>query len=187
MIARQRGPGYGGKPMKHSAIFLLLAAMILVTVATGCASTQIQLPGQSPAAEPEATEIAPNPNLSPREVVQIQVEALQHNDPADTGIEITFRFASPENRQFTGPLAHFKRLVKNPVYRPMLNHKLAEYEPIVIAGDTATQRVTIVQPNGQATVYLFSLSKQHSSSCDGCWMTDSVSVVPTKKQNLNQI
>lgn len=151
---------------------------------TGC-SLNLTAP-ENAEEEPEALheELQPNPNLSPEEVVKIQVEALKHNDEEDRGIEITFRFASPANRQATGPLPRFIRMVKNPAYKPMLNHKLAEYDPIEISGNTATQRVTIIDSNGNATVYLFTLSKQVDAACEGCWMTDSVTVVPVKEQQL---
>ena len=129
-------------------------------------------------------QLQPNPDLSPEEVVRIQVEALKNNDNQDHGIEITFRFASPANKHVTGPITRFKRMVKNPAYSPMLNHKSAEYAPIEISGDEASQRVTIIESNGKATVYLFTLSKQTDPSCQGCWMTDSVTLVPVKRQDL---
>ncbi|GAB4422718.1 MAG: hypothetical protein Kow0031_00710 [Anaerolineae bacterium] len=163
--------------------------MLLVS---GCAPMSLELPatGQSAAAEDETVpfpELQPGPELSPAEVVKIQVEALQQNDDEDNGIEVTFRFASPANKQATGPLFRFKEMVKNPTYRAMLNHKLAEYEAVVVDGDSATQRVTIIRQNGEATVFLFSLSRQTLPDCDGCWMTDSVSLVPTRKQQLQGI
>jgi hypothetical protein len=132
-------------------------------------------------------KIRPNPDLSPEEVVKIQVEALRNNDELDKGIEITFRFASPANKEMTGPLNRFVRLVKNPSYRPMLNHRTAEYAPIKISGDTATQRVTITGADGKASVYVFELSKQDLPDCQGCWMTDSVILVPTRQQELKEI
>ena len=66
----------------------------------------------------------------------------------------------------------------------MLNHKTAEYGPLEISDDTATQRVTIIDPNGKAFVYLFKLSKQTAGPCPDCWMTDSVIAVPTRQQRL---
>ena len=164
--------------------------ILLVFLLMGCSPTVVQLPGASGLAADEEViqpELMPSPELSPQDVVKIQVEALKNNDREDTGIEITFRFASPANKQVTGPLSRFKQMVRDPAYRPMLNHKLAEFEPITISGDTATQRVTIIERNGQAAVYLFSLSRQDLSTCQGCWMTDSVLFVPTRKQGLKQI
>lgn len=161
-------------------------------ILSGCNAASLGLPGTgdgAPAANDEMAfpELQPSSELSPEDVVKIQVEALQQNDDADSGIEVTFRFASPANKQVTGPLFRFKELVKNPVYRAMLNHKSADYGKMEFNGDTATQRVTIIESNGEATVYLFTLSRQNLAECPGCWMTDSVTVVPTRKQDLQGI
>ena len=176
-----------------NAIFFtpVFVTLVLIAALAACAPLSLELTDQLD--EPAATSteaspsLQPDPELTPGEVVQIQVEALQNNDDTDTGIEITFRFASPSNKQATGPLFRFAQLVKNPVYRPMLNHKLAEYGPLKQSGDTATQRVTIVEQDGSATVYLFSLSRQNEPPCQGCWLTDSVTVVPTRSQDLKGI
>lgn len=164
---------------------VLLAIWVLLLV--GCSPAAVQLPGAAEDNQEPFADLMPAPDLSPSEVVRIQVEALKNNDSKDTGIEVTFRFASPANKQVTGPLSHFKQMVKNPAYRPMLNHKLAEFGTMRISGDTATQRVTIIEPNGQAAVYLFTLSKQDMPNCHGCWMTDSVVNIPTHKQGLKEI
>ena len=123
----------------------------------------------------------PNVELSPEQVVKIQLEALQNNDETNEGIKIAFNFASPDNKRYTGPLNKFIRMVKNPLYRPMLNFKAAEYDPIEISGDTAIQRVVLIDANGQANVYIFSLSKQTDGPCQGCWLTDSVTVEPVRQ------
>ena len=118
----------------------------------------------------------PNPNLSPAEVVRIQIGALARNDipHENAGIEIAFRFASPQNKLVTGPLPRFIQLVSNPVYRPMLNHRQAKYGPLQIEGANATQPVVLTTKDGQRVGYLFRLSQQDSGTCDGCWMTDGV-------------
>ncbi len=157
---------------------------------TGCSVEMEQMLGDVVPAEvetPAQNGPEPNPDLLPEEVVKIQVKALQNNDEEDTGIKTTFKFASPQNKQVTGPLMRFRELVKNKAYRPLLNHKAAEYDPIQLDGDTATQRVTITDKNGQATVYLFTLSKQKNPPCEGCWMTDSVIMIPTRSQDLKGI
>ena len=175
--------------INFGSAFVVLLVAIGLAACGGPTSFEIADQPDSPsAASDEAvSSLQPAPELSPEDVVRIQVEALRNNDDADTGIEITFRFASPSNKQATGPLFRFTQLVKNPVYRPMLNHKLAEYGSLEQSGDTATQRVTIVEQDGSATVYLFSLSRQDDPSCQGCWMTDSVTVVPTRSQDLKGI
>ena len=176
--------------MSKSNFLYSLVGLLVMLGLGACAPFMVQSPQiqkDTLIEGPALAQFEPKADLSPEQVVKIQVEALQNNDDMDRGIEITFKFASPANKQLTGPLYRFKQLVKNPLYRPMLNHKLAEYAPIQVSGDVATQRVTIIERNGQATVYLFSLSKQNTPGCEGCWMTDSVSVVPTRKQDLEGI
>ena len=58
-----------------------------------------------------ADMIKPDPSISPKEVISIQLIALQNNDLPfnDAGIEQTWEFAHPDNRAFTGPLDNFIR------------------------------------------------------------------------------
>ena len=122
----------------------------------------------------------PNPKLSPEEVVSIVLQALQHNDTPtkNSGIAITFGFASPANRAITGPLDRFIELVNNPLYKPMLNHRHAERGSIRVAGDMARQRVTLFDAEGRRAIYIFTLSKQQEEPYKDCWMTDGVERVP---------
>lgn len=120
--------------------------------------------------------LQPTPELSPAEVVRIQIEALGEADVpyANAGIEVAFRFASPANKSTTGPLKRFIQLVRNPVYRPMLNHRHAEYGEIHLEGNRAVQLVILTGRDGGRTTYFFSLSKQKSGRYASCWMTDAV-------------
>ncbi len=128
------------------------------------------------ARQDERRSLQPTPDLSPADVVRVQVEALGHNDipHENAGIEIAFRFASPANKITTGPLERFIQLVRNPVYRPMLNHREAEYGAIQIEEDRAVQLVILTAQGGERAAYFFSLSKQRGGRYDACWMTDAV-------------
>ena len=68
--------------------------------------------------------IKPNSNIKPSEVVKIQLSGLQKNDFSfkDSGIEQTWNFAHPKNREVTGPLDNFKRMIKGDAYQMMINH-----------------------------------------------------------------
>src|SRR5438552_1322352 len=81
----------------------------------------------------------PHPDLTPQEVIEIMLEALQHNDDpcADCGIETAFNFASPANRAITGLLPRFVEMVRNPVYDPLLHFARYELDPINIEHDHA--------------------------------------------------
>ena len=62
--------------------------------------------------------IEPKPELTPDQVVKIQLEGLQNNDLTrdNMGIRICFNFASPGNKIITGPIGNFIKLVKTPSY-----------------------------------------------------------------------
>ena len=116
----------------------------------------------------------PEPELKPNDVVKLQLLAMQQNDDSDFGIEVTFRFASPSNKIQTGPLKRFIRLVRNPSYRPLLNHINATFLELNIEEDFAVQDVIITTSNGERIGYRFRLSIQKGTLYPGCWMTDSV-------------
>lgn len=136
-------------------------------------------PATQPTTRPDTHTMArltPNPDLSPAQVVKIQLEAMQHNDtPApDAGLATTFAFASPKNQEMTGPLDKFIAMVKGPEYGAMLNYKSAEYADVHADGDAAQQLVKINAADGTAALYLFILSRQTDGQFKGCWMTDGV-------------
>ena len=118
--------------------------------------------------------IQPIPEISPVEVIKYQLKALSNHRVNDLGIAAAYMFASPANKMYTGPLSRFIRMLKNPLYASMLNHVRAEFAEIVIEGNQAEQRVTLIEANQEATIYIFRLSKQQHGSYTGCWMTDSV-------------
>ncbi len=160
--------------MKRKTTIVVLA---LLAAASPAARTAIGADDAKNApAAPSRDPTAPKPELSPQEVVRIVLDALRKNDTPreDAGIETTFRFASAANKEVTGPLERFKKMVKAPRYRPLLNHKSARMGISLVDGNTATQRVTITAADGKEAVYEFVLSKDAET---GCWMTDAV-VVP---------
>ena len=159
----------------------ILATVAAVAVLTaGGAAIAAGGAGNPPAAEDgsHAPGPVPRPGLSPREVVEIQLEALRHNDVADRGIEVCFRFASPANRRATGPLARFAQMIKRGPYALMLAFEAIAFDALAQRGDQAVQRVTLVG-HGDAITYVFRLSRQHGGPCAGCWMTDAVLVEPS--------
>jgi hypothetical protein len=135
----------------------------------------------------QIAELAPEPNLTPEQVVEYQVSALQHNDDphADAGIERTYRFASPSNKSMTGPLKNFVSIVKSPAYSPMVNNTALLVVGSQIQGDHAKVAIRVTPEKGSQLTYLFVLTKQHGGEFDDCWMTDSV--VPMREgENLSE-
>ena len=100
--------------------------------------------------------------MTPEQVVQFQVTALQHNDDpqTDAGIERAFRFASPSNKTSTGPLEKFAQIVKSPAYSPMLNNVSSSIVGSDVEGDKAKVAVKVFGATGRPVTYIFVLSKQ---------------------------
>jgi hypothetical protein len=118
----------------------------------------------------------PCPDLTPEEVVKIQLDAMQNNDilTNDQGIRAAFHFASPANRLFTGPVERFIEMIKSPLYSRLIGFSQAEMDLMVISGSLAQQRVRLNRPGGVTNLYLFTLTRQNEAPYLGCWMTDSV-------------
>ena len=130
----------------------------------------------SPLAAGDLSRTAPHPSLSPKEVVTIIMKALQNNDAPDpdSGVKVTFNFASPANKRITGPLNRFIVMVKNGVYGSMINHRSVVLEKYIIEGEKARIDVILVSSAGKTFGFRFGLSRQHGNRFDGSWMTDSV-------------
>jgi len=120
--------------------------------------------------------LEPKPSLTPQEVVDFQLQALKQSS-AD-GIGATFRFASPANRRFTGPLPRFARLFDAPQYQPMLSNRGTEIKLVSNDGFTAELLAGVVAESGELHWYLFRLSRQTEAPYENCWMTDGVMAVP---------
>ncbi len=130
----------------------------------------------APLAAADSQDASPNRMLSPEQVVRCQMEALRSNDSDDNGIAIAFRFASPSNKQVTGPLPRFIHMIKHSPYRVMLHPRLIEYGQVEVVEDQAHLQVSVLTQDYVAVAFRFYLSRQRHAECDGCWMTDSVTV-----------
>lgn len=111
-------------------------------------------------------------------MVEIQLDALQHNNEPhkDAGIEQAWTFAHPDNRRITGPLAHFKAMIKSPRYRMLLDHRRHVIHPIIVTDTYALFAVTIIPASGPVVFYKWRLEKVLSGRFAGDWMTIAVSL-----------
>ena len=148
--------------MKRIYMFGAIAALSLL--ALSCSTTPLE----------ELKGSEPSPELTPREVVSIQLEALANDNEAREGIEIAFRFASPANRSQTGPLPRFIRLFENPLYRPLLDPVETELLQTMRRGEFVLQAVRIRNQEGRDFFYLFILGLQGQGEYENCWMTEGV-------------
>jgi len=134
---------------------------------------------------PESNELEdlaekfPVPELTPLDVVQIQMDAFQKNDETNQGIAIAFRFASPANQSLTGPIERFTGMIRSGAYAAMVNSVDLVYGEVVIRGPIAQVPVTVISADGSSLSYLFTLGKQTQDPYDQCWMTESVQFYST--------
>lgn len=143
---------------------VLVISLVALVGLAGCATD---------AATPSAERNFPDPALSPREVVAIQLEALGSDYPGDEGVEIAFRFASPSNRAMTGPVPRFAGMIRSERYRIMLDYERVEYAPVIMQGEVALQRVMLIRGDKTA-VFDFYLRRQSIDPYVDCWMTEAV-------------
>ncbi|MEE2998775.1 MAG: hypothetical protein VX693_02530 [Pseudomonadota bacterium] len=118
----------------------------------------------------------PHPSLSPKDVVHIVMNALKNNDHPNknSGIAITFKFASPANKINTGPLERFSSIIKSQTFQSMINHHSTTYEKYNLLGNRANIDVILISSVGKIFGYRFFLSRQNGNKFEGCWMTDAV-------------
>ena len=127
--------------------------------------------------------VHPSALLTPKQVVINQVIALAQN--TEDGIETCFRFASPSNREQTGPLKHFSHMIRRNYsimlladevwvgveLLPVTGHKQPVVRcPVVYEGHTYDGRQLLM-------LMVFELelqSAEHGGEYSGCWMTNAV-------------
>ena len=142
------------------------------------AKHRIQLTSADVSRAPGVLLRRPDPQLTPREVVAIQLHALKSPGKEDQGITTCFEFASPSNRQSTGPLPRFLKMVKSPPYGTLVEHHSARVLRVEADDTRGLVLVQIIDRQMQPGAFLFALSKQNEDPYKGCWMTDSVVPVP---------
>ncbi len=154
---------------------LMALVLLAASCSTGPSRELSQLEGRQP-----------DPALSPRDVVAIQLEAFRNNDETDRGIEVAFRFASPGNRAVTGPASRFATMMRGEAYRIMLDYDSIVYGVTVQDQDVAVQRVALAR-NGEVWIYDFHLRRQDSAPYEDCWMTEAVQIVPIQQRRIDPV
>ena len=121
---------------------------------------------------------SPNNLILPVEVIKIQLTGLMNNDEdfKDSGIELTWNFAHPNNKKITGPLPNFKMMIKGNSYQMLLYH-LSHTITELGSGDKWAQfEVIILDKNKIYHKFNWQVEKY---TMDGplkdCWLTTMVS------------
>ena len=125
-----------------------------------------------------AEMIKPDPTISAKDVILIQLKALQINNSPfdDAGIEQTWEFAHPKNRKFTGPLNNFIRMIKNPSYSMMIDHLEHNIIPVEEQETSSYYFVELTDFNGKKYGFEWTVEKvSENGEFKDCWMTVGVS------------
>ena len=125
-----------------------------------------------------AEMIKPDPAISAKDVISIQLKALQINNSPfeDAGIEQTWEFAHPNNRKSTGPLSNFIRMIKNPSYSMMIDHMDHKIIPVEEKETTSYYFVELTDVNGKKYGFEWTVEKvSENGEFKDCWMTVGVS------------
>ena len=125
-----------------------------------------------------ADMIKPDPSISAKDVISIQLKALQINNSPfeDAGIEQTWEFAHPNNRKYTGPLNNFIRMLKNPSYSMMLDHLEHNIIPVEEEEKVSYYFVELTDINGKKYGFEWTVQKViENGKYKDCWMTIGVS------------
>ena len=122
--------------------------------------------------------LKPNINISPKEVVKIQLNALMKNDSPykDRGILQTWEFAHPSNRAFTGPIQRFTQMMYAPSYAVMLDHKKHDILEVKLENNAAYFFIELTSAEGMMFGFKWTLEKVIEEGVfKDCWMTTAVS------------
>ncbi len=144
---------------------------------------------------------SPPASMSVKDIIQLQLNALQTNNKNDNGIKIAYKYASPSNKLATGPYSKFRKMVHNPMYKHLLNNLSWSYIKGSIQKTDKIYQIDIKVKSkftNQFYIYRFKLSKQYNWKqnkplydkyskmyLNKYWRTDSVKVIEGST-NLNQ-
>ena len=122
--------------------------------------------------------IKANPNLSPVDVLKIQLNSLKINDNPypDAGIDQTWELAHPDNKKFTGPLSRFKTMIYSDDYKILLNHISHEIEILLESDSIYVFKVNVKTKDNEIYFYEWQITKvKNEDPLKECWLTTSVS------------
>jgi hypothetical protein len=131
-----------------------------------------------------ADVVKPSKNLTPYEVVKIQLTALKNNNKPqkNSGIKQTWIFAHPENKKHTGPYERFEKMLLGDQYNILLNHDSHKIELITKTLSKFIYNIELISNDKKMYLYEWHLEKSTIDGCNSCWFTTVVSP-PTDKGN----
>ncbi len=122
--------------------------------------------------------LKPEPSIKPSEVISIQLTALQTNSAPfeNAGIAQTWEFAHPNNREYTGPLKNFTKMMYSSSYQIMLDHQSHNITLVAEEENMAFFFIELIDRIGNEYGFQWTLQKVLTEGqFYDCWMTIGVS------------
>ncbi len=118
--------------------------------------------------------IEPSVELTPRQVVQLQLDELRGGVSDTSGLASAIKLAVPSEYSQAPRPFRFATAVKRPDNRSLLEYPTVELGATEFIHDFAQQLVFAENDSGQIDVYLFRLRRPTVGPYAGCWLTDAV-------------
>ncbi len=121
--------------------------------------------------------VEPDPSLSAREVIEIQLDALQllDRENPEENMRQVWAMAHPANKAYVGTIARFGAMLNSPGYDTLVGHR-GHAVLAARAGDEVTEfYVTVESADGATSAFLWMVAKVAAGEHAGCWMTIAVS------------
>lgn len=130
----------------------------------------------------------PNRRLEPQEVVQIQATALSDRENPVAGLELAYRFQSPDGPARIESFEEYRAVFDRPVFKPLRTAFDIRYHPVIRMQRIAIQRITVSSTKDVDAVYDFRLRRSPEGSCPGCWLVLSIRPVEiTPRDSIDAI
>jgi hypothetical protein len=123
----------------------------------------------------DSSVVEPHADLLPREVVELQVEALAKCQTSEHALRQVYALASTDNKEATGPIARFAAMLLSPTFKPLVEQHRAVLGKAVVHGDMAAVTVTVADQNFDCHTYRFYLAREIDDPNRNCWTTYGVS------------
>lgn len=115
----------------------------------------------------------PKPELTPREVVEIQLDSWRASAEDPDALIAAYSMASPQNRQQTGPFQRFASMVSSEPFNALPEGDQWLIGEEHIEDNFATVLVSLTRQD-EILAFRFYLRKQEEPPYTDCWMTDTV-------------
>ena len=125
-----------------------------------------------------AETIKPASDLTPFDVVKIQLNALKENKKLknDSGIRQVWMFAHPKNKKVTGPYERFRIMIYGEQYNILLNHISHKINLMMNTQEKYIYKVEVLAKDKKLFFYEWHIEKGSENGCENCWYTTAVSI-----------